>query len=75
MTNHNKHSSSSYSSQSNSELSMHMHPENERNYARLLQYNNCYDAMPTSSKMVIFDSKLQLRKAFNGLIYQSLLLF
>ncbi|VDD85981.1 unnamed protein product [Enterobius vermicularis] len=71
MTNHNKHSSSSYSSQSNSELSMHMHPENERNYARLLQYNNCYDAMPTSSKMVIFDSKLQLRKAFNGLIYQN----
>ncbi|VDK23812.1 unnamed protein product, partial [Anisakis simplex] len=41
------------------------------NYARLLQYNACYDAMPASSKMVVFDVNLQLRKAFNGLIYQN----
>uniref|UniRef100_A0A0N5ABL7 CBS domain-containing protein n=1 Tax=Syphacia muris TaxID=451379 RepID=A0A0N5ABL7_9BILA len=74
MTNHSKRSSST-SSPSNSESNVpyfhHIHPDNEQNYARLLQYNNCYEAMPTSSKMVIFDSKLQLRKAFNGLIYQN----
>uniref|UniRef100_A0A914RXS3 CBS domain-containing protein n=1 Tax=Parascaris equorum TaxID=6256 RepID=A0A914RXS3_PAREQ len=36
-----------------------------------MQYNACYEAMPTSSKMVVFDVNLQLRKAFNGLIYQN----
>ncbi|VDK75375.1 unnamed protein product [Anisakis simplex] len=46
-------------------------PESDLNYARLLQYNACYDAMPASSKMVVFDVNLQLRKAFNGLIYQN----
>ncbi|CAJ0959121.1 unnamed protein product, partial [Mesorhabditis belari] len=40
-------------------------------YARLLQLNVCYDAMPTSSKMVVFDKDLLMKKAFNGLIYQN----
>ncbi|VDM62756.1 unnamed protein product [Angiostrongylus costaricensis] len=40
-------------------------------YARLLQMNQCYEAMPTSSKVVIFDTELILWKAFNGLIYQN----
>ncbi|WKY15967.1 hypothetical protein Q1695_000997 [Nippostrongylus brasiliensis] len=40
-------------------------------YARLLQMNQCYEAMPTSSKMVIFDTELVLWKAFNGLVYQN----
>lgn len=44
-------------------------------YARLLQLNQCYEAMPTSSKMVVFDLDLLLRKAFNGLIYQCESLF
>lgn len=39
-------------------------------YAKLLMLNQCYEAMPTSSKMVVFDQDLLLRKAFNGLIYQ-----
>lgn len=33
--------------------------------------NQCYEAMPTSSKMVIFDTELVLWKAFNGLVYQN----
>ncbi|MFH4977454.1 hypothetical protein AB6A40_004163 [Gnathostoma spinigerum] len=45
--------------------------ERQLNYARLLQYNACYEAMPTSSKMVVFDTQLTLKKAFNGLIYQN----
>ncbi|ETN69041.1 CBS domain protein [Necator americanus] len=40
-------------------------------YARLLQMNQCYEAMPTSSKMVVFDTELVLWKAFNGLVYQN----
>ncbi|KAL6722877.1 hypothetical protein Aduo_017953 [Ancylostoma duodenale] len=40
-------------------------------YARLLQINQCYEAMPTSSKMVVFDTELVLWKAFNGLVYQN----
>ncbi|VDM44899.1 unnamed protein product [Toxocara canis] len=50
---------------------LQLNPESELNYARLMQYNACYEAMPTSSKMVVFDTNLQLRKAFNGLIYQN----
>lgn len=53
------------------DVQIQLNPESELNYARLMQYNACYEAMPTSSKMVVFDANLQLRKAFNGLIYQS----
>lgn len=55
----------------NSDVQIHISPESELNYARLMQFNACYEAMPTSSKLVVFDTKLQLKKAFNGLIYQS----
>ncbi|KAK6033324.1 CBS domain protein [Ostertagia ostertagi] len=47
---------------------LHYEPDS---YARLLQMNQCYEAMPTSSKMVIFDTELVLWKAFNGLVYQN----
>ncbi|CAJ0583652.1 unnamed protein product, partial [Mesorhabditis spiculigera] len=40
-------------------------------YARLLQLNMCYEAMPTSSKIVVFDANLKMEKAFNGLIFQN----
>ncbi|VDM09176.1 unnamed protein product [Wuchereria bancrofti] len=45
--------------------------DSKLNYVHLMQFNACYEAMPTSSKMVVFDTKLQLKKAFNGLIYQN----
>ncbi|VDM96496.1 unnamed protein product [Thelazia callipaeda] len=48
-----------------------INPNSDLNYARLMQLNTCYEAMPTSSKIVVFDTKLQLKKAFNGLIYQN----
>ncbi|PAV57216.1 hypothetical protein WR25_11457 [Diploscapter pachys] len=40
-------------------------------FARLLLFNSCYESMPTSSKMVVFDTDLVLWKAFNGFIYQN----
>lgn len=55
-----------------SSFHVHVNSESHLNYARLLQYNACYEAMPASSKLVIFDTELHLRKAFNGLIYQSM---
>ncbi|EFO23598.2 hypothetical protein LOAG_04888 [Loa loa] len=57
----NSHNSSNVQTSSNSRL----------NYVHLMQFNACYEAMPTSSKMVVFDTKLLLKKAFNGLIYQN----
>ncbi|VDN60769.1 unnamed protein product [Dracunculus medinensis] len=54
-----------------SSFHVHVNSESHLNYARLLQYNACYEAMPASSKLVIFDTELHLRKAFNGLIYQN----
>ncbi|KAL3989626.1 CBS domain family protein [Acanthocheilonema viteae] len=52
-------------------LNMKTDPDSNLNYVHLMQFNACYEAMPTSSKMVVFDTKLQLKKAFNGLIYQN----
>uniref|UniRef100_A0A8R1DUD2 CBS domain-containing protein n=1 Tax=Caenorhabditis japonica TaxID=281687 RepID=A0A8R1DUD2_CAEJA len=40
-------------------------------FARLLWINQCYEAMPSSSKMVVFDQGLIMHKAFNGLLAQS----
>ncbi|VDP57252.1 unnamed protein product [Heligmosomoides polygyrus] len=57
-------------SESSSQLFQVLHYEAD-SYARLLQMNQCYEAMPTSSKMVIFDTELVLWKAFNGLVYQN----
>ncbi|CAD6187442.1 unnamed protein product [Caenorhabditis auriculariae] len=36
----------------------------------LLWLNQCYEAMPSSSKMVVFDMGLLMHKAFNGLLVQ-----
>ncbi|XP_021558590.1 5'-AMP-activated protein kinase subunit gamma-3 [Neomonachus schauinslandi] len=37
-------------------------------YMRFMQEHTCYDAMATSSKMVIFDTKLEIKKAFFALV-------
>ncbi|VDN24798.1 unnamed protein product, partial [Gongylonema pulchrum] len=62
---------SAATSRPSSDVHIQVSPESELNYARLMQFNSCYEAMPTSSKMVVFDTNLQLKKAFNGLIYQN----
>lgn len=65
------HSSPFGSPLASAEMNVQMCRDSELNYARLMQFNTCYEAMPTSSKLVVFDTKLQLKKAFNGLVYQS----
>ncbi|XP_030894501.1 5'-AMP-activated protein kinase subunit gamma-3 isoform X4 [Leptonychotes weddellii] len=37
-------------------------------YMHFMQEHTCYDAMATSSKMVIFDTKLEIKKAFFALV-------
>lgn len=46
-------------------------PNDKEAFARLLWINQCYEAMPSSSKMVVFDQGLLMHKAFNGLLAQS----
>ncbi|XP_075870086.1 5'-AMP-activated protein kinase subunit gamma-3b isoform X2 [Nelusetta ayraudi] len=37
-------------------------------YTNFMKSHNCYDAIPTSSKLVIFDTTLQVKKAFFALV-------
>ncbi|CAF3741299.1 unnamed protein product [Rotaria socialis] len=38
-------------------------------YTHFMKYNTCYDIMPKSSKLVIFDTQLGVKKAFFALVY------
>ncbi|XP_066536683.1 5'-AMP-activated protein kinase subunit gamma-1-like isoform X2 [Hoplias malabaricus] len=37
-------------------------------YARFMKSHKCYDLIPTSSKLVVFDTTLQVKKAFFALV-------
>ncbi|CAK8681200.1 unnamed protein product [Clavelina lepadiformis] len=45
-----------------------VNPHAELIYQRFLEEHTCYDIMPTSCKLVVFDTALQARKAFHALI-------
>lgn len=34
-----------------------------------MKFNTCYDIMPKSSKLVVFDTQLAVKKAFFALVY------
>lgn len=43
--------------------------DNEHNvYTRFMKSHRCYDLVPTSSKLVVFDTSLQVKKAFFALV-------
>ncbi|GLD70941.1 5'-AMP-activated protein kinase subunit gamma-2-like isoform X3, partial [Lates japonicus] len=43
--------------------------ESERDiYMRFMKCHKCYDIIPTSSKLVVFDTTLQVKKAFFALV-------
>ncbi|XP_072473914.1 5'-AMP-activated protein kinase subunit gamma-3 isoform X2 [Notamacropus eugenii] len=44
-----------------------LHPEAQI-YMHFMQEHSCYDAMATSSKLVIFDTMLEIKKAFFALV-------
>ena len=37
-------------------------------YALFIKNHRCYDLIPTSSKLVVFDTKLSVKKAFYALV-------
>ncbi|XP_048474541.1 5'-AMP-activated protein kinase subunit gamma-2-like [Rhincodon typus] len=37
-------------------------------YMRFMKSHKCYDIVPTSSKLVVFDTSLQVKKAFFALV-------
>ncbi|KAF3857216.1 hypothetical protein F7725_009075 [Dissostichus mawsoni] len=41
-------------------------------YMHFMKSHSCYDAIPTSCKLVIFDTKLQVKKAFHALVANGL---
>merc|ERR1712226_341728 len=38
-------------------------------YAKFMKAHKCYDLIPVSSKLVVFDTKLNVKKAFFALVY------
>ncbi|CAF0865921.1 unnamed protein product [Rotaria sordida] len=38
-------------------------------YTHFMKYNTCYDILPKSSKLVVFDTQLAVKKAFFALVY------
>lgn len=38
-------------------------------YVKFFHYHTCYDLIPTSAKLVVFDTHLPVKKAFFALVY------
>ena len=45
-----------------------MGKDGSRAYALFMKEHRCYDIFPTSSKLVVFDTKLPVKKAFYALV-------
>ncbi len=40
-----------------------------RIFVKFFQFHKCYDLIPTSAKLVVFDTQLLVKKAFFALVY------
>jgi len=38
-------------------------------FVKFFHYHKCYDLIPTSAKLVVFDTQLLVKKAFFALVY------
>ena len=38
-------------------------------FIKFFRYHKCYDLIPTSAKLVVFDTQLLVKKAFFALVY------
>ena len=38
-------------------------------YIKFFKFHKCYDLIPTSAKLVVFDTQLLVKKAFFALVY------
>lgn len=46
--------------------------ENTHSYANFLKKHSCYDIIPNSTKIVVFDTRLKMKKAFFALVHNSI---
>ncbi|XP_066932425.1 5'-AMP-activated protein kinase subunit gamma-1-like [Clytia hemisphaerica] len=46
--------------------------KNAYSYATFLKKHSCYDIIPNSSKIVVFDTRLKVKKAFFALVHNSI---
>ncbi|XP_057292903.1 5'-AMP-activated protein kinase subunit gamma-1-like isoform X2 [Hydractinia symbiolongicarpus] len=46
--------------------------KNTYSYSNFLKAHSCYDIVPNSSKIIVFDSKLKVKKAFFALVHNNL---
>uniref|UniRef100_A0AC34REJ7 CBS domain-containing protein n=1 Tax=Panagrolaimus sp. JU765 TaxID=591449 RepID=A0AC34REJ7_9BILA len=59
----------SSSPSSGPEISKIIFENQESVYSLFMKAHKCYDLIPTSSKLVVFDTELPVRKAFYALVY------
>lgn len=44
-------------------------------FVKFFKFHKCYDLIPTSAKLVVFDTQLLVKKAFFALVYNGKLFF
>ena len=44
-------------------------PDPDEIYVKFFDYHKCYDLIPMSAKLVVFDTELLVKKAFFALVY------
>lgn len=49
---------------------LHISEEDESQiFVKFFKFHKCYDLIPTSAKLVVFDTQLLVKKAFFALVY------
>lgn len=41
-------------------------------FVKFFRFHKCYDLIPTSAKLVVFDTQLLVKKAFYALVYNGM---
>ena len=54
---------------SNAYLSHFAESDEGQIFIKFFRYHKCYDLIPTSAKLVVFDTQLLVKKAFFALVY------
>lgn len=51
-------------------ICLHVSEEDESQiFVKFFKFHKCYDLIPTSAKLVVFDTQLLVKKAFFALVY------
>ena len=50
-------------------ITLYLGVEENQICVRFFRFHKCYDLIPTSAKLVVFDTQLLVKKAFFALVY------